>query len=139
MSENINPFTQQKKFDQAKNVIAIASGKGGVGKSTVAANLALALKKQGYKVGLMDLDFYGPSVPTMFGVKQAPPSVDEHTIMPAFKYDLQLMSLGFFLDPQAAVIWRGPLVMKAVEQFLSEVICLPAPAIFSSLLYRRSP
>lgn len=119
---NQNPFNTQKAFKYADNVIAVASGKGGVGKSTVAANLALSLKAKGFTVGLLDLDLYGPSVPMMFGVKETPPSLDEHTIMPALKYDLQLMSLGFFLDPTAAVIWRGPLVMKAVEQLLNDVI-----------------
>ena len=119
--ENKNPFDTQKKLRYAKNVIAIASGKGGVGKSTVAANLALSLKEKGFSVGLLDLDLYGPSVPIMFGQHKPTESVSEQGILPAEKYGIQIMSLGFFLESNAAVIWRGPLVIKAVDQLLNEV------------------
>src|SRR5262245_6228657 len=101
-----------------KNVIAVASGKGGVGKSTVAANLALALKTQGHQVGLMDADIYGPSVPIMMGI----PSLDPKTTpFPIEKYGIKLMSMGFIVPPNQAVIWRGPMVHRAVTQFLGEI------------------
>ncbi|MDD3966402.1 MAG: Mrp/NBP35 family ATP-binding protein [Candidatus Neomarinimicrobiota bacterium] len=120
--ENVNPFDAQKKPVYAENIIAVASGKGGVGKSTVAANLALAIKQRGCSVGLLDLDLYGPSVPMMFGHHKPTESVSQEGILPAQKFGIQLMSLGFFLDSNSAVIWRGPLVMRAVEQLLSQVI-----------------
>ena len=99
-------------------VVAIASGKGGVGKSTVAANLALALKMQGHQVGLMDADIYGPSVPIMMGI---PPLDPKMTPFPVEKYGLKLMSMGFLVPPTQAVIWRGPMVHRAVTQFLTEI------------------
>jgi ATP-binding protein involved in chromosome partitioning len=120
-NENQNPFDLQKKLRHADHVIAIASGKGGVGKSTVAANLALSLKEKGFSVGLLDLDLYGPSVPMMFGQHKPTESVSEQGILPAEKYGIQIMSLGFFLDSNAAIIWRGPIVMKAVDQLLNDV------------------
>ncbi len=101
-----------------KYVIAVASGKGGVGKSTVAANLALALQQQGGRVGLMDADIYGPSVPMMMGV---PPLDPRTTPFPIERYGLKLMSMGFIVDPNQAVIWRGPMVHKAVSQFLTDI------------------
>lgn len=120
--ENKNPFEGQKKPVYADNIIAVASGKGGVGKSTVAANLAISLKQKGYTTGLLDLDLYGPSVPMMFGHHKPTESVSQEGILPAQKYGIQLMSLGFFLEKNAAVIWRGPLVMRAVDQLLNQVI-----------------
>jgi ATP-binding protein involved in chromosome partitioning len=103
------------------NTIAVASGKGGVGKSTVAANLAVALAKQGFDVGLVDTDIYGPSVPTMFGVRDARPRVDENRkIIPIERYGVRLLSMGFLVDEQKAVIWRGPMVSSAVRQFLGD-------------------
>ncbi len=120
-----NPFEDQKRFEYADHVIAVASGKGGVGKSTIAANLAMALAKQGKSVGLMDLDVYGPSVPTLFGGVQPPRVEDEHTIYPAEKYGIQIMSFGFFIEQDSPVIWRGPLVMKLVTQFLNDVVWKP--------------
>jgi len=123
--DNKNPFEDQKRFEYADNVIAVASGKGGVGKSTVAANLAMALSKQGKSVGLLDLDIYGPSMPTLFGVVQPPKVESEHVIYPAEKYGLQLMSFGFFVEQDSPVIWRGPLVMKLVTQFLNDVVWKP--------------
>jgi ATP-binding protein involved in chromosome partitioning len=100
-------------------VIAVASGKGGVGKSTVAANLALALKMQGARVGLMDADIYGPSVPIMFGV---PGIIDQQTTsLPLERFGLRLMSMGFIVPPTQAVIWRGPMVHRAVSDFLTRI------------------
>src|SRR5438270_7089843 len=94
-----------------KHVVAVASGKGGVGKSTVAVNLALALHMQGRRVGLMDADIYGPSVPIMMGVGTVDP---QSTAFPLERYGLKLMSMGFVVNPTQAVIWRGPMVHKAV-------------------------
>ena len=103
------------------NIIAVASGKGGVGKSTVASNLAVTLAAQGYSVGLADVDIYGPSIPTMFGLETAKPRVSaERKIIPLEKYGVKLLSMGFLVDPEKAVIWRGPMVTSAVKQFLSD-------------------
>ncbi len=103
------------------NTIAVASGKGGVGKSTVAANLAVALAARGYDVGLVDTDIYGPSVPTMFGVRDGRPRVDENRkIIPIERHGVRLLSMGFLVDEQKAVIWRGPMVSSAVRQFLGD-------------------
>jgi ATP-binding protein involved in chromosome partitioning len=101
-----------------QQVIAVASGKGGVGKSTVAANLALALHMQGRRVGLMDADIYGPSVPIMMGVHDVDP---QRTTFPIERYGIKLMSMGFIVPPSQAVIWRGPMVHKAVSQFLGDI------------------
>jgi len=101
-------------------VVAVASGKGGVGKSTVAANLAVALARAGRKVGLLDVDIYGPSVPTMFGIDERP-TVVGNRIQPYEKYGIRLMSLGFILEADTPVIWRGPMVMRAIEQMLGDV------------------
>jgi ATP-binding protein involved in chromosome partitioning len=103
-----------------RHVVAVASGKGGVGKSTVAANLAVALAQLGYRVGLLDADIYGPSVPTMFGISERP-RVIENRILPFEKHGLRLMSLGFILETDTPVIWRGPMVMRAIEQMLGDV------------------
>src|SRR5262245_23599308 len=112
------PLNQKIDLPGIKSVIAVASGKGGVGKSTVAANLALSLSKLGQKVGLMDADIYGPSVPIMMGLG----TVDGRTTpMPLEKYGLKLMSMGFLVDPNQAVIWRGPMVHKAVSDFLTKI------------------
>jgi ATP-binding protein involved in chromosome partitioning len=101
-----------------KRVIAVASGKGGVGKSTVAANLALALHAAGQKIGLLDADIYGPSVPIMFGLGQVNPQT---TPFPLHKHGIALMSMGFMVDPNQAVIWRGPKVAQAVQAFLGQI------------------
>ena len=102
-----------------RHVVAVASGKGGVGKSTVAANLALALARSGHKVGLMDADIYGPSVPIMFGV---PCPVDQATVrLPLDRFGIKLMSIGFVVPPEKAVIWRGPMVDRALRQFLQDL------------------
>lgn len=101
-------------------IIAISSGKGGVGKSTVSANLAVALAQQGHRVGLMDGDIYGPNIPRMFGVFEKPP-VLQGKIQPLQAWGVKLMSLGFLVDRDAAAIWRGPIIMKIVQQFLRDV------------------
>ncbi len=105
-----------------KNVVPVASGKGGVGKSTVSANLALALAKRGARVGLMDADVYGPSIPTMLGITE-PPQVDEHNrITPVEQDGVKVVSMGFFMRPDEAVVWRGPMLHKTVQQFLGGVL-----------------
>lgn len=103
-----------------RNMVAISSGKGGVGKSTVAANLAVALTQDGAKVGLMDSDFYGPNIPLMMGVKGLPEPSGEK-IQPPEAYGVKLMSLGFLLAPDQPVVWRGPMLHKAIRQFLTDV------------------
>ncbi|MBW3660209.1 MAG: Mrp/NBP35 family ATP-binding protein [Gemmatimonadetes bacterium] len=106
-----------------KRILAVASGKGGVGKSTVAVNLALALSAEGHRVGLLDADIYGPSVPTMMGLQGAQPQVTtDKKIRPIPKYGIDLMSLGFLVDEETPTIWRGPMVHSAVTQFLREVV-----------------
>lgn len=107
-------------LSDVKYKIAIASGKGGVGKSTVSVNLAVALAKQGLKVGLLDSDIYGPSIPLMFGVS-GKPDFDGNKLIPIEKYGVKLMSLGFLLTDDSPVIWRGPLVMRALQQLMSDV------------------
>ena len=101
-------------------IIAVTSGKGGVGKSTVTANLAVALQARGHRVGVLDADVYGYSQPTMLGIHQRPVTVDG-MIIPPVAYDVSVMSIGFFLDQDAAVIWRGPMLHRALEQFLGDV------------------
>ncbi len=104
------------------HVVLVMSGKGGVGKSTVATNLALALARKGMRVGLLDADIYGPSIPTMLGVSGRPVSADGKTIEPLERFGLKLMSIGFLLeDSKAAVIWRGPMLHGALSQFLNDV------------------
>jgi len=104
----------------ATRVLAVASGKGGVGKSTLTANLAYALSTLGEQVGVLDGDVYGHSIPHMFGIHQKPIAVDD-MIVPPVRGDVKLMSIGFFLDENAPVMWRGPMLHKALEQFLSDV------------------
>lgn len=104
------------KHPKIKHIIAIASGKGGVGKSTVAANLALALLKQGFRVGILDADIYGPSQPIMLGANTLPDVSDGQEIKPLVLHGLQSMSIGYLVDPEAAMIWRGPMVSTALQQ-----------------------
>jgi ATP-binding protein involved in chromosome partitioning len=106
--------------DRSTRVLALASGKGGVGKSTLTVNLAAALSAQGQQVGILDADVYGHSIPHMLGIRQRPVNVDR-MIVPPVKDGLKLMSIGFFLDDNAAVMWRGPMLHRALEQFLSDV------------------
>jgi len=102
-------------------ILAIASGKGGVGKSTVSSNLAVALAKQGRRVGLLDADIYGPSQPRMMGVQQRPASPDGKTIIPLQAHGVTMMSIGLMLDPDKAIVWRGPMLMGALQQMISQV------------------
>ena len=105
-----------------KNIIAVASGKGGVGKSTIALNLAAALSVAGHKTGLLDLDIYGPSLPITMGINENPAVNDQQKIIPIQKDNLKLMSFGFISGNQAPVVWRGPLVAKMTEQFFKDVV-----------------
>uniref|UniRef100_A0A7C2VDS8 Iron-sulfur cluster carrier protein n=1 Tax=Hydrogenobacter sp. TaxID=2152829 RepID=A0A7C2VDS8_9AQUI len=118
-----SPAFTRRRVPGIKHLIAVGSGKGGVGKSTVSANLALALSKLGYRVGLLDADIYGPSIPTIMGVKGERVHVDENNrIIPIEKYGLKLLSIGFLLPSEdTPVIWRGPMLMKAITQFLFDV------------------
>jgi ATP-binding protein involved in chromosome partitioning len=102
--------------------VAVASGKGGVGKSTTACNLALALQAQGLKVGLLDADIYGPSVPKLFGLSGKPTVVDNKAMEPMVGYGLKVMSIGFLIEPETAMIWRGPMVQSAITQMLRDVL-----------------
>jgi ATP-binding protein involved in chromosome partitioning len=107
-----------------KNIIAIFSGKGGVGKSTISSNLAIALASLGYKVGLLDADIHGPSIPKMFGVEDAHPEIIEsdgkQTIIPLEKYGVKILSIGFFVDPEQALVWRGPVASNALKQLITD-------------------
>jgi ATP-binding protein involved in chromosome partitioning len=109
-----------KHFPNLGKVIAISSGKGGVGKSTVAVNIAVALAKSGARVGLMDADIYGPNIPRMMGVSGAPPVMNEK-IIPLEAHGVKLISLGMMIEPDQPAIWRGPIVMKIINQFLQDV------------------
>ncbi len=102
------------------SIVAVASGKGGVGKSTVAVNLALSLARQGLRTGVLDADVYGPSIPTMLGI-HSHPKADEQGVHPVEKHGIKVMSIGFYLDQSTPVIWRGPMVMKALGQLLLDV------------------
>jgi ATP-binding protein involved in chromosome partitioning len=114
--------TKSPLFDDAKvkHIIAVASGKGGVGKSTVTVNLAYALKNAGFSVGVVDADVYGFSIPRMMGVQTLPTVIDE-TMIPVIKDGIKIMSMGFFVEEDQAVIWRGPMLHKAIVQFLTQV------------------
>jgi ATP-binding protein involved in chromosome partitioning len=115
--------TGKVRLEGTRFIVAVASGKGGVGKSTVAANLATALARIGYKVGLLDADIYGPSVPMMFGTgDKRPRSAGGQTFFPIERFGVKLISIGFFLNDKAPVIWRGPMVMGAVRQFLKDTL-----------------
>jgi len=123
MTASVATHSNQQKdliLPGVKNTIAVASGKGGVGKSTVAVNLAVSLALDGAKVGLVDADVYGPSIPLMFGMNERP-RLSENKLIPLERYDVKIMSIGFLVDPMQAVIWRGPMASGAVKQFMSDV------------------
>jgi len=109
-----------KPIEGIKNIIAVASGKGGVGKSTTSVNLALALTAEGAKVGILDADIYGPSQPRMLGSSDKPESADGKTLEPINRYDLQSMSIGYLIDEETPMIWRGPMVTQALDQLLQD-------------------
>jgi len=117
-----SPVQQKFNLDHIENIIAVASGKGGVGKSTVAANIALALKEKKYTVGLLDLDIYGPSLPIILGFNESPKMTQDRKIIPFDQYGLKVMSFGFLSGNETPVIWRGPLVSRMTEQFFNDVI-----------------
>jgi ATP-binding protein involved in chromosome partitioning len=116
----VPPPPTPQDYPNLGTILAISSGKGGVGKSTVAVNLAVALARKGLRVGLMDADIYGPNIPRMFGVFEKPPVVGGR-IQPLGSFGVKLMSLGFLIDRDAPAIWRGPIIMKIVQQFLRDV------------------
>ena len=116
-----NPWANQNKVPGIKRVVAVASGKGGVGKSTTSVNLACALKHLGAAVGLLDCDIYGPSIPLMMGINQRPTISAEEKLVPPSNYGVKLMSMGFLLEGDAPVIWRGPMIMKTIPQFVNSV------------------
>ena len=105
-----------------KNIIPVASGKGGVGKSTVSANVALALARSGARVGLMDADVYGPTIPALLGITQQPEVDEQNRMTPVEQYGVKVISMGFFMKPEDAVVWRGPMLHKTVQQFLGGVL-----------------
>ena len=114
--------TSEDPLPDVRNVILVMSGKGGVGKSTVATNLALALRRLGTRVGLLDADIYGPSLPTMLGIEGHPTSKDGKRIQPLQRFGIKLMSIGFLLeDPKQAIVWRGPMLHGALQQFVTDV------------------
>ena len=109
-----------KPINNIKNIIAVASGKGGVGKSTTSVNLALALAAEGASVGILDADIYGPSIPTMLGLSGYPDSPDNKTMMPKVSYGIQTISIGYLIEPDQPMIWRGPMVTNAPQQLLND-------------------
>ncbi len=117
-----DPWAGREPVSGVRSIVAVASGKGGVGKSTVSTNLAIALAQKGLKIGLMDSDIYGPSIHIMMGIDERPMVTSEQKIIPLEKFGIKMMSMGFLVDSDAPLIWRGPLVMKAVEQFLRDVV-----------------
>lgn len=113
--------TQNQILPGVKNIIAVASGKGGVGKSTVAVNIASALARTGAKVGLMDTDVYGPSIPTMFDLFDRPNITTQKKLIPLEKYGIKMVSMGFLVDVNQAMVWRGPMATSAIQQFMKDV------------------
>ena len=122
--DQISPKTQFKKnkINGVKKIIAISSGKGGVGKSTIAINLAIVLKNLKYNVGILDADIYGPSVPKMIGISEKPKSEDGINLIPIKKFDLQCMSIGFMVSEDTPMIWRGPMVASTIKTFANKVL-----------------
>jgi ATP-binding protein involved in chromosome partitioning len=124
---------QKKPLEGVRHIVAVASGKGGVGKSTVATNLAVGLARLGHKVGLMDADIYGPSLPTMMKVNGKPFANDDRRILPLESYNVKCMSIGFLVDKDQPIIWRGPMVMGVIRQFLQDVAWNPIDVLVIDL------
>lgn len=124
LTKEVAPVAPVKLLPEVKNVIAITSGKGGVGKSTVTANLAVALAKKGYRVGLLDADIFGPSMPKMFNEEEAQPYLqpigDKEMIIPIDKYGVKMLSIGFFVKKESAIVWRGAMAGNALKQLISD-------------------
>jgi ATP-binding protein involved in chromosome partitioning len=116
-----NPWANQNRVPGVHRVVAVASGKGGVGKSTMSANLACALVHLGHRVGLLDCDIYGPSIPLMMGAKERPTISADEQLVPPLSHGIKLMSMGFLLNDDQPVIWRGPMIVKTIQQFLMQV------------------
>ena len=120
------PIQDEKALPNVKHIIAVSSGKGGVGKSTVAANLAVALSGQGWKTGLLDADIFGPSIPTMFQLEDFQPYGemvgDKQMLIPAEKFGMKIMSIGFFIKPGSATVWRGPMASNALKQLITDTL-----------------
>src|SRR6266480_3547822 len=116
-----NSWANQNKVPGISRVVAVASGKGGVGKSTVSVNLACALRHLGAQVGLLDCDIYGPSIPLMMGINEKPTISPEEKLVPPAHHGVKLMSMGFLLEGDQPVIWRGPMIMKTIQQFVTQV------------------
>src|SRR3989442_2936968 len=116
-----SPWSQQNKVPGIRRIVAVASGKGGVGKSTVSVNLACALQHLGARVGLLDCDIYGPSIPLMMGINERPTISEQEKMVPPSNHGVKLMSMGFLLDGDQPVIWRGPMIMKTIQQFIGAV------------------
>jgi ATP-binding protein involved in chromosome partitioning len=116
-----SPWAQQNRVAGIQRIVAVASGKGGVGKSTLSVNLACAMQRLGLRVGLLDCDIYGPSIPLMMGTTQRPTISDQEKMVPPLSHGVKLMSIGFLLDGDQPVIWRGPMIMKTIQQFIGSV------------------
>ena len=115
------PWSNQSRVAGIKRIVAVASGKGGVGKSTCSVNLACALQRLGHKVGLLDCDIYGPSIPLMMGIRRKPTISEEQKMVPPENHGVKLMSMGFLVEGDDPVIWRGPMIMKTIQQFFMAV------------------
>ena len=122
--DQISPKTQFKKnkINGVKKIIAVSSGKGGVGKSTIAVNLAMAFKNLKYNVGILDADIYGPSIPKLMGISEKPKSEDGVNLIPIKKFDIQCMSIGFMVSEDTPMIWRGPMVASTIKTFVNKVL-----------------
>jgi len=122
--DQVSPKTpfKKNKINGVKKIIAISSGKGGVGKSTIAVNLAIALKDLNYSVGILDADIYGPSIPKMMGISEKPKSEDGVNLIPIKKFNIQCMSIGFMVSEETPMIWRGPMVASTIKTFCNKVL-----------------